>query len=607
MKIKIEDMEFELDDYRTGKINKKVRNLACIDSTGYNFNKRNNESEKTKTVNNINKSNNNSNNAKCIYNNMEKSIYVNSKNNNYLVTKLKKENENLRLIISEYENNLAKLKMKEKKIKQKKIDNTNRLARKIINNRQPSITKSSNNILNNMSNINNFNNTYTTNFYHVKARNKFSTNVNNSSKINESNINSNNSNVNQSNINSKILPMHSYIIRNSKIVKSRTKKSLSVFHSSSKNKSKKEKNDKNDRNKNNFKKISNINNNIAIIGEDNDSNIIEIKIKEKNNANNVNNSRMHTVNNNNNNITNNINNNDSKGQSSKNVFSWKKKVVSQKRNVEISMQYNTNNTNTCTTERRKTETNNSQSNSNIISPATNNTNRNSGGIFIPKKEFNLTWSRFPRKDVETSFDNYRNKRNIPSVIMSNKEFKKNEKISSKFISKAASKNRNRNSVGRFDSSHTKEKIDSTPQKITINRKIISNKVKGSKNYIESSNASMKNITNMNQKNNKNGHDNKATDQNVMNISASNKMFSFQLSNLHKNEIYCHKKRNSLLGIGLKNISNDNTNDSILKKNSYVNSKYNVTINNINNCNYYNLIQGANKPGIKIKKKISKNN
>lgn len=605
MKIKIEDMEFELDDYRTGKINKKVRNLTCIDSTGYNYNKRNNENDKTKTVNNINKSNNNNNNnnAKCIYNNMEKSIYVNSKNNNYLITKLKKENENLRLIISEYENNLAKLKMKEKKVKQKKIDNINRLARKIINNRQPSITKSSNNILNNMSNINNFNNTYTTNFYHVKARNKFSTNTNNSSKVNESNINSNNSNVNQSNINSKILPMHSYIIHNSKIVKSRTKKSLSVFHSSSKNKSKKEKNDKN---KNNFKKISNINNNIDIIGEDNDSNIIEIKIKEKNNPNNANNSRMHTVNNNNN-VINNINIS-SKGQSSKNVFSWKKKVVPQKRNVEISMQYNTNNTNTCTTERRKTETNNSQSNSNIISPATNNTNRNSGGIFIPKKEFNLTWSRFPRKDVETSFDNYRNRRNIPSVIMSSKDFKKNEKISSKFISKAASKNRNRNSMERFDNSHTKEKNDSTPQKITINRKIISNKVKGSKNFIENNNASMKNITNMNHKNKKSGfYDNKANDQNVMNISASNKMFSFQLSNLHKNEIYCHKKRNSLLGIGLKNISNDNTNDSILKKNSYVNSKYNVTINNINNCNYYNLIQGANKPGIKIKKKISKNN
>ena len=598
-------MEFELDDYRTGKINKKVRNLTCINNTGYNFNKRNNENEKTKTVSNINKNNKNSNNAKCIYNKMEKSIYVNSKNNNYLITKLKKENENLRLIISEYESNLAKLKMKEKKVKQKKIDNTNRIARKIINNRQPSITKSSNNILNNMSNLNSFNNTYTTNFYHVKARNKFSTNANNSSKINESNINSNNSNVNQSNINSKILPMHSYIIRNSKIVKSRTKKSLSVFHSSSKNKSKKEKNDKN---KNNFKKINNINNNIAIIGEDNDNNIIEIKIKEKNNTNNINNSRMHTVNNSNNNIINNININN-KGQSSKNVFSWKKKVITQKRNVEISMQYNTNNTNTCTTERRKTETNNSPSNSNIISPATNNTNRNKGNIFIPKKEFNLTWSRFPRKDAEISFDNYRNKKNIPSVIMSSKDFKKNEKISNKFISKAASKNRNRNSVERFDNSHTKEKIDSTPQKITINRKIISNKMKSSKNYIENSNASMKNITNMNQKNKKNGfYDNKTSDQNVMNISASNKLLSFQLSNLHKNnEIYCHKKRNSLLGIGLKNISNDNTNDSIFKKNSYVNGKYNVTINNINNCNYYNLIQGANKPGIKIKKKISKNN
>ena len=29
-------MEFELDDYRSGRINKKVRNLNCINSTGYN-------------------------------------------------------------------------------------------------------------------------------------------------------------------------------------------------------------------------------------------------------------------------------------------------------------------------------------------------------------------------------------------------------------------------------------------------------------------------------------------------------------------------------------------------------------------------------------------
>ena len=43
-------MEFELDDYRTGKINKKVRNLTCIDSTGYNFNKKITKAKKLKLL-----------------------------------------------------------------------------------------------------------------------------------------------------------------------------------------------------------------------------------------------------------------------------------------------------------------------------------------------------------------------------------------------------------------------------------------------------------------------------------------------------------------------------------------------------------------------------
>ena len=35
-------MEFELDDYRSGRINKKVRNLNCINNTGYNNTNSNN-------------------------------------------------------------------------------------------------------------------------------------------------------------------------------------------------------------------------------------------------------------------------------------------------------------------------------------------------------------------------------------------------------------------------------------------------------------------------------------------------------------------------------------------------------------------------------------
>ena len=52
-----------------------------------------------------------------------------------------------------------------------------------------------------------------------------------------------------------------------------------------------------------------------------------------------------------------------------------------------------------------------------------------------------------------------------------------------------------------------------------------------------------------------------------------------------------------MGIGLKNISNDNTNDSIFKKNSYVNGKYNVTINNINNSTFSSSLHYSPNFGI----------
>ena len=102
-------MEFELDDYRTGKIKQKRRNLSCVKEpqnycknnyTNNNNNKSNNNNHK-KTENKSSekvKSDNSSNNT------IEKQIYVNS-NNNYLIAKLRKENETLRLKLSKYENN----------------------------------------------------------------------------------------------------------------------------------------------------------------------------------------------------------------------------------------------------------------------------------------------------------------------------------------------------------------------------------------------------------------------------------------------------------------------------------------------------------------------
>ena len=560
-------MEFELDDYRTGRINKKVKNLNCINSTGYNNNYNYNkkkiekiEKEKIKTINN------NKNNV----NNNPKAIYVNSKNNNYLITKLKKENESLRLILLEYESDIIKYKINEKKFKQKKIENpTVRITRKSTN------VKPSQQIMKGLNNISNYaNNTFTTNFYHPKNNNKFNSNNNslltNNNKINET----------QNNSNSKIALMNSYIVHNKKIVNNNSKKSLSVFRSSSKNKSKKQSN-KNiyDKIKTNYKKINN--------GYDN---VMEIKNKDKkqesyNNINN--NTRINTLNNN-------INTNNY--ISSKNVFTYKKKV---NQNSESTIQNNI-----CNTE-RKQEANITSSNTNTENnkDISNQINFNRNTVFIPKQEFNLTWSRFSKKDMETSFENYIAQKSPPqSVIMSSKNIKKIENRNNKYITNAGSKNKY--SVDKFDNYNLRRKPDITPQKITINRRIITNKMKNNKNCFSSNNVSMKNIINIRQKNQRNGfEENKHLNKNVINTSASNKMMN--INNLSNDgEIYTHKKKNSM--IVSKNIV-DKTDEEILKKNSY-NNKYNVTINNINNCNYYNLIQGDNKPEIKIiKKRINKNN
>ena len=71
-------MEFELDDYRSGRIKKKVKNLNYINNTGYNtnnnynYNKKKVEKEKEK----IKTENNNTNNKNNVINN-QKSIYLN--------------------------------------------------------------------------------------------------------------------------------------------------------------------------------------------------------------------------------------------------------------------------------------------------------------------------------------------------------------------------------------------------------------------------------------------------------------------------------------------------------------------------------------------------
>ena len=537
-------MEFELDDYRSGRINKKVRNLNCINSTGYNNTNENKYKKKkieNKSENIANKNNNN-----------DKAIYVNSKNNNYLITKLKKENESLRLIVSEYESNIVKYKINEKKIRQKKIENEMRITRKSTNVKpQQSLIKSSNN-------FSNFcNNTFTTNFYHPKNSKQFNTN-------NNSLINNTNNKINDSQTGAKVLSVNSYIVHNKKIVKNKSKKSLSVFRSSSKGKPKNMKNKTiYDKVKTNYKKINNNPNSNVF-----DNNIINKKQEINNNSNNK---RVHTLNNNMNN---------SNYISSKNVFTYKKKVNHNCEPIQ---------NNLCNTERKNTDANNSNLNSNNENIQNNNLNRNT--VFIPKAEFNLTWSRFPKKGIENSFENIMNDKNPPqSVILTSKNTKKIQ--NNKYITKVSSKNKY--SVDKFDNSNIKENKDITPQKITINRRVITNKIKNNKNFFGSNNVSMKNIINIQQKNKRNGFDeNKNINQNSINASASNKMMNINNNFWNEGQIYTHKKKNSMYGIESKNINNDSLGNNIIKKNNIMNNKYNVTINNINNCNYYNLIQ--NKP------------
>ena len=538
LKIRIEDLEFELDDYRTGKIKGKRRNLSCLNEprdyckNGNNYKINNNE--------NVIKSNEK---IKIIHSNniLQKPISVNS-NNNYLLTKLKKENDNLRLRLSKYECNNNKNKPTENKVKQKKIENAVRITKKIVNNKQL-ITKSS-------SNISNFaNNTYTNNFYNAKD-NKFKNN--NSSIYNNFNKNIYNSNE---------MTTNSFFDYNKKFTNNKIIKSFSVFRSISKDKSKStKKRIIYDKIKNNFQKIQN---------KLSKSNFMENNNKEKKddsifnnlNINNLYNSRINTLNNNN-------------EMEQKKIISWKKKIVKEKNK-------NINSASACITDRKKTEVNASDSNSK---------ERNN---FVPKNEFNWTWSRFPKKAMDSSFEhhNFCEKKN-PEIILS---CKNNKKI----LTKINSKNNNLLDKDLYNDN----KVDATPQRITINRRLINNKHKNIKANYGSNNVSMKNIINIKQKNKKEENRKTYIKDKIMYYSESSKKINFH-NNLHEGDIYVHKKRNSVYGLdGNYNSINDNE----LRKNFNSDNKYNVTINNINNCNYYNLIQGINRPEVKImNSKINKN-
>ena len=276
LKIKIEDLEFELDDYRTGKIKKNIKNLISVKEqryTSYNNQKQKNKFkgyDNYKTNNNINK-------------NIEKPISVNS-NNNYLISRLKKENENLRLKLSKLENDSNsniniyddKYKLIENKILHKKLNDGIRITKNIINNK-------------NYISKNNYysfsNNTFTNNFYSIKE-NKNRINKNNSS-INDINLNL--KNFNKIIFNHNKASANSFVNHPKKINKNGLIKSFSIFNTETnyknKNASKKIIYEKNKAAQTKFKKINN--------------NFQEIKIKKENinlnlNNNKDNNSRIYT-------------------------------------------------------------------------------------------------------------------------------------------------------------------------------------------------------------------------------------------------------------------------------------------------------------------------
>ena len=523
LKIKIEDLEFELDDYRTGKIKKNIKNLISVKEqryTTYNNQKQKNKFkgyDNYKTNNNINK-------------NIEKPISVNS-NNNYLISKLKKENENLRLKLSKLENDSNsniniyddKYKLIENKILHKKLNDGIRITKNIINNK-------------NYISKNNYysfsNNTFTNNFYSIKE-NKNRINNNNSS-INDINLNL--KNFNKIIFNHNTASANSFVNHPKKINKNGLIKSFSIFNTETnyknKNASKKIIYEKNKAAQTKFKKINN--------------NFQEIKIKKENinlnlNNNKDNNSRIYTLNNNND-----IDN-------AKNIFSKKIKIEKKKTS---NLNLNMTNSNLYSTDRKRQYFNNKDSNL-IYDDKERKT------LNIPNCEFNLTWSKFPLKSMQTQINltsgkNYMNnqKNSINSLIRNstntNDNIRKN--LNKKILSQFKKKNKNIINLNQ-NKFHNKIRKDTTPQKITINRKKTMNNSKTNNsslkniNYINYTKPKMKDEFYINMKNNiDNIFDSDENDNKTL-IKTQNHFYPA------KGDIYVRKKRSLAFGVENKNNQN----------------------------------------------------
>ena len=521
LKIKIEDLEFELDDYRTGKIKKKVKNLVCVNESGYNG-----------VYNNYQKQNNKNSIG-------DKPISVNS-NNNYLINKLKKENENLKIKLSKLENESnnsnninynEKYKQIENKILHKKLNDGIRITKNIINN-QNYISKN---------NYYSFaNNTYTNNFYNIKE-NKYKSN--NNSAINDININLKNYN--------KIILNHNTETSNSFVAYPNS------INNSSNNNNKSEliktfqiiKNNSNNKIKSNSKKIIYDKNKIQFkkIGNKNNSNYIEIKIKEENNnnyntnnINKINNSRIYTLNNNN-------------STNTKNIFTKKKNIIKKKTSK---LNLNMTNTNLYNTDRKKQYTQNKiESNSNM---EINDKERYT--LNIPNYDFNLTWSKFPMKINPTALNIFtgqyfttHQKNSIQSLIRNSTNINNNvnKSLNKKLLSQFNNNKKNKNVIN-FNPNKFPNKIrkDTTPQKITINRKKTMTKTKTNNssmkniNYINYTKPKMKDEFNIN---------NKDCIENMINSCESNKKMTKTQHHFYigKGDIYVRKKQSSAFGVDIK--------------------------------------------------------
>lgn len=525
LKIKIEDLEFELNDYRTGKIKKKVKNLICVSEPGY-YSSFNYQKQKSKFKG--------YNNYSDINNSVEKPISVNS-NNNYIISKLKKENENLKLKLSKLENesnnttynsNNDKYKQIDNKIHQRKINDGIKITKNIINNK-------------NYISKNNYysfgNNTFTNNFYNLKEN---KSKINNNSSNNDLNINL--KNFTKMLFNNKT-SANSFIAHPKKNNNNKNEliKSFPIFKTDSN-----KKNSKKliyEKNKIQFKKIHNN------LFENN--NFIEIKIKDENsnsNYNNINNNkRIYTLNNNN---------------DTKNIFS-KKKNLEKKKGSKLNL--NLTNNNLYQTDRKKNNPNiKKNSNSNI---AVDDKERNT--LYIPKCEFNLTWSKFPLKNEQTSSNlskgqtsnnNYQ-KNSIQSLIRNSTNVKNsvNKSLNKKLLSQFKKKNKNiiTTNPNKFPNNSSKTRKDTTPQKITINRRKTINIPKTNNssmkniNYINYTKPKMKDEFYLNIKDNidnlMNTHENSNNSNNMM-IKTQNNFY------LGKGDIYIRKKRNLAFGIEIKN-------------------------------------------------------